>query len=97
MNPRAPESESLQDAVLETASPPVPLSPPLIPNPRASTIPAIQLEHLSEAEVRACVTADKLAELARWDRDLLSIELQDLANSGDPPCVTRTLASVTSS
>ncbi|MAG34359.1 MAG: DNA methylase N-4 [Deltaproteobacteria bacterium] len=43
-------------------------------------VPTIQLEHLSEAQVRAYVIADnKLAENAGWDRDLLALELQDLA------------------
>ena len=43
-------------------------------------VPTIQLEHLSEAQVRAYVIADnKLAECAGWDRDLLSLELQGLA------------------
>jgi DNA modification methylase len=44
------------------------------------TVPTVQLEHLSEAQVRAYVIADnKLAECAGWDRDLLAIELQELA------------------
>lgn len=44
------------------------------------SVPTIQLEHLSEAQIRAYVIADnRLAELAGWDRDLLSIELQGLA------------------
>ncbi|MDX2035339.1 MAG: DNA methyltransferase [Isosphaeraceae bacterium] len=43
------------------------------------TVPTLQLEHLSEAQVRAYVIADnRLAELAGWDRDLLAIELQGL-------------------
>jgi len=44
------------------------------------TVPTVQLEHLSEAQVRAYVIADnRLAECAGWDRDLLAIELQELA------------------
>ena len=44
------------------------------------SVPTIQLEHLSEAQVRAYVIADnRLAEQAGWDRDLLAIELQGLA------------------
>jgi 16S rRNA G966 N2-methylase RsmD len=44
------------------------------------TVPTIRLEHLSDAQVRAYVIADnKLAECAGWDRDLLAIELQGLA------------------
>ena len=44
------------------------------------TVPTIQLEHLTAEQVRAYVIADnKLAECAGWDRDLLAIELQGLA------------------
>jgi hypothetical protein len=44
------------------------------------TVPTLQLEHLSEAQVRAYVIADnRLAELAGWDKDLLAIELQGLS------------------
>jgi len=44
------------------------------------TVPTVQLEHLSEAQVRAYVIADnQLAACAGWDRDLLAIELQELA------------------
>ena len=44
------------------------------------TVPTVQLENLSEEQVRAYVIADnKLAECAGWDRDLLAIELQELA------------------
>jgi 16S rRNA G966 N2-methylase RsmD len=43
-------------------------------------VPTLRLEHLTEAQIRAYVIADnKLAENAGWDRDLLSIELQELA------------------
>ena len=42
-------------------------------------VPTIQLEDLTEAEIRAYVIADnKLAENAGWDRELLAIELQGL-------------------
>ena len=44
------------------------------------SVPTLRLEHLSEEQVRAYVIADnKLAENAGWDRDLLAIELQGLA------------------
>jgi 16S rRNA G966 N2-methylase RsmD len=43
-------------------------------------VPVIQIEHLSEAEKRAYVLADnKLAERAGWDREMLAIELGELA------------------
>lgn len=43
------------------------------------TVPTIELDHLSPAEVRALVLADnKLATLAGWDRELLSIEIAEL-------------------
>ena len=42
-------------------------------------VPAVRLEDMTEAQIRAYVIADnRLAELAGWDRDLLAIELQDL-------------------
>ena len=45
------------------------------------TVPCVRLEHLSEAEKRAYILADnKLAEKAGWDRDILAIELQHLAD-----------------
>ncbi|WP_170441324.1 site-specific DNA-methyltransferase [Ruegeria arenilitoris] len=44
------------------------------------TEPTIELAHLSAAERRAYVIADnRLAELAGWDRDILKIEFQALA------------------
>jgi ParB-like chromosome segregation protein Spo0J len=44
-------------------------------------VPTIELAHLSGAERRAYVIADnRLAELAGWDRDILKIELQSLAD-----------------
>lgn len=44
------------------------------------SVPTIQLEHLTPAQVRAYVIADnRLAECAGWDRDLLALELQGLA------------------
>lgn len=43
-------------------------------------VPTIALSHLTSAERRAYVIADnKLAELAGWDRDILKIEFQALA------------------
>ncbi|MCK8465190.1 site-specific DNA-methyltransferase [Aliiroseovarius sp. S1339] len=42
-------------------------------------VPALQLDHMSEAEKRAYIIADnKLAENAGWDDELLAIELQGL-------------------
>ena len=44
-------------------------------------VPTIRLDHLSDGERRAYVIADnRLAELAGWDRDILRIELQGLAD-----------------
>ena len=44
------------------------------------TVPTLCLDHLTEAQVRAYLIADnKLAENAGWDRDLLALELQELA------------------
>ena len=44
------------------------------------TVPTIRLEHLNEAQIRAYVIADnRLAECAGWDRELLALELQGLA------------------
>lgn len=46
-------------------------------------VPIIQLEHLSDDEVRAYMIADnKLAELAGWDDELLAIEFQHLYEIG---------------
>jgi hypothetical protein len=45
------------------------------------TIPAIRVEHLSEAQKRAYMIADnRLAELAGWDKAKLAQELQYLVN-----------------
>lgn len=42
-------------------------------------VPTITLEHLTVDQKRAYIIADnRLAELAGWDRDILSIELQNL-------------------
>lgn len=44
-----------------------------------SLIPAIRVDHLTDAEERAYILADnKLAENAGWDQDLLKIELEFL-------------------
>ena len=44
------------------------------------SVPTIRLEHLSEEQIRAYVIADnRLAENAGWDRELLALELQGLA------------------
>ncbi len=45
-----------------------------------STVPTLRLDHLTPEQIRAYVIADnKLAENAGWDRDLLALELQELA------------------
>lgn len=45
-----------------------------------STVPALRIEHLSPAELRAYALADnQLAVLAGWDNELLKLELGDLA------------------
>ena len=42
-------------------------------------VPALRIEHLSEAEKRAYILADnRLAEEAGWDQEMLAIELQGL-------------------
>ncbi len=44
------------------------------------SVPTIRLDDLTEAEIRSYVIADnRLAELAGWDRELLALELQGLA------------------
>ena len=44
-----------------------------------TTVPTIQLSHMSEAQKRAYMIADnKLAELAGWDEEVLALEFQDL-------------------
>ncbi len=48
-----------------------------------TTVPVIELAHLSEAAKRAYILADnKLAEAAGWDRDLLALEVADLSDLG---------------
>lgn len=43
------------------------------------TVPAIRVDHLSEAEIRAFTIADnRLAELSSWDRETLAGEFQGL-------------------
>jgi DNA modification methylase len=45
-----------------------------------SNVPAVCVDHLTPAQVRAYVIADnKLAENAGWDRALLALELQELS------------------
>ncbi len=52
-------------------------------------MPAVRLEHLSEAEIRAYVIADnKLAELAGWDLEILGEELQFLNEVDIDPTIT---------
>lgn len=47
------------------------------------SVPVIELSHLTEAQKRAYILADnRLAEQAGWDRDLLAIEIADLADLG---------------
>lgn len=44
-------------------------------------VPVIELAHLSETQKRAYILADnRLAEAAGWDRELLALELGDLAD-----------------
>ncbi len=44
-------------------------------------VPTLRLDHLSKDEVRAYILADnKLAEIAGWDQDILTIELQYLTS-----------------
>lgn len=44
-----------------------------------STVPVVQVEHLTKEQIRAYMIADnRLAELAGWDKDLLAIEFQNL-------------------
>ena len=44
------------------------------------SVPTIRLEDMTEAEIRAYVIADnRLAETAGWDREVLALELQYLA------------------
>jgi hypothetical protein len=46
-------------------------------------VPTVRLSHLSETEKRAYILADnRLAEKARWDREILAIELQGLSDLG---------------
>jgi DNA modification methylase len=48
-----------------------------------SSVPVIELAHLSETQKRAYVLADnRLAEQAGWDRDLLALEVADLEDLG---------------
>ena len=48
-----------------------------------ASVPVIELAHLSEAQKRAYILADnKLAEQAGWDRELLALELGELAELG---------------
>lgn len=46
-------------------------------------IQVIQIEHLSEDDIRAFIIAEnKIAELAGWDKEILKIELQYLTDIG---------------
>lgn len=43
-------------------------------------VPTLRIEHLTETQKRAYILADnKLAELASWDKELLTLELGDLS------------------
>ena len=43
-------------------------------------VPTVCVDHLTPAQIRAYVIADnKLAENAGWDRELLTLELQELS------------------
>jgi len=47
-------------------------------------VPTIQIENLSENEIRAYMIADnKLAELSGWDKEILAIEFQHIALDND--------------
>src|SRR5262249_49639991 len=47
-------------------------------------VPTMRVGHLSPAQIRAFVIADnKIAENAGWDRELLTLELQDLSTAGE--------------
>jgi len=47
------------------------------------TVPVIELAHLSERDRRAYIVIDnKLAERAGWDKELLALEIGDLADLG---------------
>ena len=47
------------------------------------TVPVIELAHLTEAQKRAYILADnRLAEQAGWDKDLLALEVGELADLG---------------
>jgi DNA modification methylase len=48
-----------------------------------TTVPVIELAHLSDAQKRAYVLADnRLAEQAGWDREMLALEVADLGELG---------------
>jgi len=48
-----------------------------------AAVPTIELAHLTEVQKRAYVLADnRLAEAAGWDKELLGLELGDLADMG---------------
>ena len=54
-------------------------------------VPAVRLEHLTDAQKRAYILADnRIAELAGWDREILAIELQHLIHINDDFDVTIT-------
>jgi ParB-like chromosome segregation protein Spo0J len=45
-----------------------------------SDVPTVRVDHLTPAQIRAYVIADnRIAENAGWDRELLSLELQELS------------------
>ncbi len=56
-----------------------------------ASVPTIRLDHMSEAQKQAYIIADnRLAELAGWDRELLAIELGELARMEVEIDVTQT-------
>lgn len=53
--------------------------------PDTALVPTVSLEHMSPEQRRAYIIADnRTAELAEWDKDMLRVELEDLAAAGFP-------------
>ena len=46
---------------------------------KLDTVPVLRVEHLTEAQKRAYIIADnRLAELSEWDKEILTLELEEL-------------------